>query len=68
MLAYVDNYYNNLEDDPICDTDLINHLQSKDLPKRDLNHLRDLWWQRDCRQAGQAWNVVSRQRNCTSNL
>ena len=68
MLAYVDNYYNNLEDDPICDTDLINHLQSEDLPKRDLNHLRDLLWKRYCRQAGQAWNVLSRQLNFTSNL
>ena len=68
MLAYVDNYYNNLEDDPICDTDLINHLQSEDLPERDLNHLRDLLWKRYCRQAGQAWNVLSRQLNFTSNL
>ena len=68
MLAYVDNYYNNLEDDPICDTDLINHLQSGDLPERDLNHLRDLLWKRYCRQAGQAWNVLSRQLNFTSNL
>ena len=68
MLAYVDNYYNNLEDDPICDTDLINHLQSEDLPERDLNHLRDLLWKRYCRQAGQAWNVLSRQLNFTSDL
>ena len=68
MLAYVDNYYNNLEDDPICDTDLISHLQSNDLPRRDLNHLRDILWKRYCRQAGQAWNVLSRQLNFTSSL
>ena len=68
MLAYVDNYYNNLEDDPICDTDLISHLQSNDLPRRDLNHLTDILWKRYCRQAGQAWNVLSRQLNFTSSL
>ena len=68
MLTYVDNYYNNLKDDPICDTDLISHLQSEDLPKRDLNHLRDLLWKRYCRQAGQAWNILTRQLNFTDNL
>lgn len=68
MLTYVDNYYNTLKDDPICDTDLINHLQSRDLPKRDLNHLRDLLWKRYCRQAGQAWNILSRQLNFADNL
>ena len=46
MLVYTDNYYNNLKDDPICDVDLIRHLQLEDLPKKDLNHLRDLLWKR----------------------
>ena len=68
MLVYTDNYYNNLKDDPICDVDLIRHLQLEDLPKKDLNHLRDLLWKRYCRQAGQAWNVLSKQLNFSDYL
>ena len=68
MLTYVDNYYNNLKDDSICDIDLISHLQQRDLPGRELNHLKDLLWKRYCRQAGQAWNVLSRQLNFSENL